>query len=43
MDAAYKRRGWTRDGVPTVERLKELGIDLPELVAIVTPDQKASV
>lgn len=35
VDAAYKRRGWTSDGVPTVERLKELGIDLPEIVEIV--------
>ena len=33
-DAAFKRRGWTLEGVPTVERLKELKIDLPELVAI---------
>ncbi|MFH1143250.1 MAG: aldehyde ferredoxin oxidoreductase C-terminal domain-containing protein [Candidatus Eisenbacteria bacterium] len=35
LDTAYQRRGWTRDGVPTIARLKELGIDLPELVAIV--------
>lgn len=35
VDAAYDRRGWTRDGVPTRERLRELGIDLPEIVAIV--------
>jgi aldehyde:ferredoxin oxidoreductase len=34
-DAAFKRRGWTKNGVPTLERLQELGIDLPELVAIV--------
>ncbi|MBU1239381.1 aldehyde ferredoxin oxidoreductase C-terminal domain-containing protein, partial [Myxococcota bacterium] len=34
LDAAYKRRGWTREGVPTLERLTELGIDLPELVEI---------
>jgi aldehyde:ferredoxin oxidoreductase len=38
-DAVYKRRGWTDDGVPKVERLKELGIDLPEIVAIVANDQ----
>ncbi len=37
VDAAYKRRGWTNNGVPTVERLQELGIDLPELVEIVKP------
>jgi len=35
MDAAYERRGWTKEGVPRIERLKELGIDLPELVDIV--------
>jgi aldehyde:ferredoxin oxidoreductase len=38
-DAAYKRRGWTKNGVPTIERLKELGIDLPELIEIVKNDQ----
>ncbi|HOX24240.1 MAG TPA: aldehyde ferredoxin oxidoreductase C-terminal domain-containing protein [Candidatus Krumholzibacteria bacterium] len=35
VDAAYERRGWTRNGVPTRERLRELGIDLPEIVAVV--------
>lgn len=35
IDAVYKRRGWTIDGVPTIEKLKELGMDLPELVEIV--------
>ena len=39
LDTAYQRRGWTRNGVPTVARLKELGIDLPELVAIVREAQ----
>lgn len=34
MDAAYERRGWTKDGIPTLERLKELDIDLPEIVSI---------
>lgn len=34
LDAAYKRRGWSKDGVPTKEKLKQLGIDLPELLAI---------
>jgi len=41
VDAAYKRRGWTNNGVPTIARLKELGIDLPEIVAIVEPYQEA--
>ena len=38
-DAVYKRRGWTNDGVPTIERLKEIGMDLPELIEIVKPLQ----
>jgi aldehyde:ferredoxin oxidoreductase len=40
VDAAYQRRGWTRNGVPKIERLRELGIDLPELVEIVKHDQE---
>jgi aldehyde:ferredoxin oxidoreductase len=39
MDVVYKRRGWTPNGIPTIARLKELGIDLPELVEIVKPYQ----
>ena len=35
IDAVYKRRGWTTDGVPPVSKLQELGIDLPELVEVV--------
>jgi aldehyde:ferredoxin oxidoreductase len=31
-DAAYKRRGWTRNGVPTMEKVKGLGIDFPSVV-----------
>jgi aldehyde:ferredoxin oxidoreductase len=38
-DAAYKRRGWTMDGVPTIETLKRLGIDYPDVVEIVKPYQ----
>lgn len=34
-DAVYKRRGWTMDGIPTVSKLKELGMDLPELIEVV--------
>jgi aldehyde:ferredoxin oxidoreductase len=34
-DTVYKRRGWNRKGIPTLAKLKELGMDLPELVAIV--------
>lgn len=35
IDAVYKRRGWTMDGIPTVEKLKELHMDLPELIEVV--------
>ncbi len=35
-DAVYKRRGWTMDGVPTIEHLKEIGMDLPELIEVVS-------
>ncbi|MCX7856059.1 MAG: aldehyde ferredoxin oxidoreductase C-terminal domain-containing protein, partial [Anaerolineae bacterium] len=34
-DAVYARRGWTRDGVPTLETLRRLGIDYPDVVAVV--------
>ena len=31
-DAVYKRRGWTSNGVPTVEKAKMLGIDFPDVI-----------
>ena len=34
-DAVYQRRGWTKDAVPTVEKLKKLGIDFPDVLAVV--------
>jgi len=34
-DAVFKRRGWTRDGIPTPEHLKDIGMDLPELLEVV--------
>jgi aldehyde:ferredoxin oxidoreductase len=36
-DAVYERRGWTSDGVPTLEKLRELGVDFPEVVEVVKP------
>jgi aldehyde:ferredoxin oxidoreductase len=35
MDAVYERRGWDRNSIPTPEKLKELGMDLPELIEVV--------
>jgi aldehyde:ferredoxin oxidoreductase len=37
VDAVYKRRGWTPNGIPKLEKLIEIGMDLPELVQTVRP------
>ncbi|MBE0513099.1 aldehyde:ferredoxin oxidoreductase, partial [Candidatus Bathyarchaeota archaeon] len=34
-DAVYKRRGWNLNGVPTLEKVKELGIDFPQVVKLI--------
>jgi aldehyde:ferredoxin oxidoreductase len=34
-DAVYKRRGWNSNGVPTIEHLKEIGMDMPELIEVI--------
>lgn len=39
LDAVYKRRGWNKNGVPTIAHLKDLGMDLPEVLEIVEPLQ----
>ena len=39
LNAVYKRRGWTKNGVPTIEHLKEIGMDLPELIEVIKPLQ----
>ncbi len=38
-DAVYKRRGWTKSGVPTIEHLQALGMDYPEVIELVKPYQ----
>jgi len=35
VDAVYKRRGWNSNGVPKIEFLKKIGMDLPELIEVV--------
>jgi len=39
LDAVYKRRGWDGNSVPTPEKLKELGIDLPEVLEVVEKEK----
>ena len=35
VDAVYKRRGWTKNGVPTLETARRLGIDFPDVVELI--------
>jgi aldehyde:ferredoxin oxidoreductase len=40
IDAVYLRRGWNSNGVPKVEHLQNLGMDLPELIEVIKPYQE---
>ncbi len=40
LDAVYHRRGWTKNGIPKIEHLKDLGMDLPELIEVVKDYQE---
>ena len=40
LDAVYLRRGWTKNGVPKISHLKNLGMDLPELIEVIAPHQE---
>ena len=40
LDAVYERRGWTRNGVPKIKYLKEIGMNLPEVLEVVAPYQE---
>ncbi|MCU0460780.1 MAG: hypothetical protein MUF36_02005 [Bacteroidales bacterium] len=35
LDAVYRRRGWNNNGVPTIEFLKKIEMDLPEVIEVV--------
>jgi aldehyde:ferredoxin oxidoreductase len=35
IDAVYKRRGWNKNGVPTIDFLKKIGMDFPEVIDVV--------
>jgi len=34
VDSVYKRKGWDMDGIPTEEHLRNIGMDLPELLEV---------
>ena len=38
-DAVYERRGWTKNGVPTIKKMKELEMDFPEIVELLNKHQ----
>lgn len=39
LDSVYKRRGWTPNGVPTLDHMKDLGMDLPEVMEVLSKHQ----
>ncbi len=39
LDAVYLRRGWTSNGVPKIEHMKDLGMDLPEVIEVLSKHQ----
>ncbi len=39
-DAVYFRRGWTPNGVPTPQKMKELGMDEPKMLKMLEKDNR---
>ena len=39
QDVVYKERGWNQKGSPTIELVKELGIDYDEVISVISPHQ----
>lgn len=39
LDAVYERRGWNKNGVPRIDFLKKIGMDLPEVIEVVKNHQ----
>jgi len=35
LDAVYKRRGWDMDSIPTLEKMRSLGMDLPDVIEVI--------
>ena len=46
-DAVYHRRGWTHNGVPTPQKMKQLGMDDPKMIKMlqkkIDEDDKAGL
>jgi aldehyde:ferredoxin oxidoreductase len=40
VDAVYKRRGWDSDGIPTIDTLKRLHINFPDVVELTNRKRK---
>jgi len=40
MNAVYERRGWDQNSIPTLEKMLELGIDLPEVLQVIEEAKK---
>jgi aldehyde:ferredoxin oxidoreductase len=40
VDAVYKRRGWSSNGIPTLETAQRLGIDFPDVVELIQKSGK---
>jgi len=38
-ETVYERRGWTKYGVPTVKKMKDLGMNFPEIIEILEKHQ----
>jgi aldehyde:ferredoxin oxidoreductase len=39
QDAVYKERGWNQKGCPTFEKVKKLGINYDDVIAVIKPHQ----
>ena len=39
QDAVYHERGWNQKGCPTLEKVRKLGIDFPDVIKIIEPLQ----
>lgn len=35
IDAVYERRGWSSEGIPTLQKVRALGIDFPDVIKLI--------